>query len=76
MMRLPWQKKNDFFTPEEKKRITEAIREAERLTSGEVRIYVESRCSYVNALDRAAELFFNWVCIKPKTAMPYLSMWH
>lgn len=57
-MRLPWQKKNDFFTPEEKKRITEAIREAERLTSGEVRIYVESRCSYVNALDRAAELFF------------------
>jgi len=57
-MRLPWQKRKEFFTAEEKNLIVSAIRDAERMTSGEVRVFVESRCSYVNALDRAAELFF------------------
>ena len=28
------------------------------MTSGEVRVFVESKCSYVDAIDRAAELFF------------------
>lgn len=31
---------------------------AEKRTSGEIRLFVESKCSYVNALDRAAEIFF------------------
>jgi len=35
----------------------EAIREAEHQTSGEIRVYVESRCRYVDPLDRAAEVF-------------------
>ena len=52
-------KKKDFFTPEEKQQITEAIRHAERMTSGEVRVFVEGKCSYMDAIDRAAELFFN-----------------
>lgn len=52
-------KKKDFFTPEEKQQITEAIRHAESMTSGEVRVFVEGRCSYMDAIDRAAELFFN-----------------
>ena len=52
-------KKKDFFTPEEKQQITEAIVHAERMTSGEVRVFVESKCSYMDAIDRAAELFFN-----------------
>ena len=52
-------KKKDFFTPEEKQRIAEAIRHAEKMTSGEVRVFIESRCSYMDAIDRAAELFFN-----------------
>jgi uncharacterized membrane protein len=56
---FPWQKRKEFFTPEEKTRIVEAIRNAERMTSGEVRVFVESRCSYVDAIDRAAELFYN-----------------
>lgn len=34
-----------------------AIQQAETSTSGEIRIYVESRCSYVDAIDRAQELF-------------------
>lgn len=54
-----FRKKKDFFTPEEKQLITEAIQRAEKLTSGEVRVFVEGKCSYVDAIDRAAELFFN-----------------
>ena len=51
-------KKKDFFTAEEQQLIIEAIRNAERRTSGEVRVFVESKCSYMDAIDRAAELFF------------------
>jgi uncharacterized membrane protein YgcG len=47
----------DFFTAEEKQTIILAIKTAERMTSGEVRVYVESKCSFVNALDRASEIF-------------------
>jgi len=57
-MRLPWQKKVNFFTDEEEKRIVEAIRNAERMTSGEVRLYVEARCPYMDPVDQAAKLFF------------------
>ena len=51
-------KKKDFFTAEEQQLIIEAIHNAERMTSGEVRVFVESKCSYMDAIDRAAELFF------------------
>jgi len=52
-------KKKEFFTEDEKKQIVEAIRSTERRTSGEIRVFVESRCRYVDPLDRAAEIFFN-----------------
>lgn len=51
-------RRKDFFTLDEKTRIVEAIRSNERKTSGEIRVFVESRCSWVNPLDRAAEVFF------------------
>ena len=38
--------------------IVSAIREAERRTSGEVRVFVESRCRFMDAIDRAAEVFY------------------
>ena len=50
-------KKEDFFTEEEKLQIIEAVRNAEKRTSGEVRVFVESRCSYMDAIDRAKEIF-------------------
>jgi uncharacterized membrane protein len=50
-------KQTNFFTPEEMKTITSAIQAAERSTSGEVRVYVESKCRFVKAVDRAIELF-------------------
>jgi uncharacterized membrane protein len=51
-------RKQAFFTEEEKKSISEAVGYAERRTSGEIRVFIESRCRYVDAIDRAAELFF------------------
>jgi len=50
-------KNRGFFTPEEKQLITEAVRKAEQITSGEIRVFVESRCRYVDAMDRAREIF-------------------
>jgi uncharacterized membrane protein len=57
-MRFPWQKAKHFFSNEEQQHIVTAIRNAERMTSGEVRVYVESKCPYMDALDRASQLFF------------------
>jgi len=56
---FPWQKAKEFFNKEEKERIVDAVRQAERMTSGEVRVFVESKCRYMDPLDRAAEIFFN-----------------
>jgi uncharacterized membrane protein len=52
-----FKRKKKFFSPQEQQLIALAIQEAERSTSGEVRVYVESRCAYMDALDRAVELF-------------------
>ncbi len=52
-------RKKEFFTEEEKQSIVEAVQKAERRTSGEVRVFVERRCRYVNAIDRAIEIFEN-----------------
>lgn len=56
---FPWQNEKEFFSDEEKQQLVEAIRKAEEQTSGEVRVFVESRCKYVDALDRAQEIFVN-----------------
>ena len=58
MKLFPWQKQKEFFTSEEKKQVVDAIQKAEQRTSGEVRVFVESRCRFVDAIDRAKELFF------------------
>lgn len=39
--------------------IVAAVREAEKQTSGEVRVFVENRCKYVDPLDRAVEIFYS-----------------
>jgi uncharacterized membrane protein len=46
----------DFFTPEEQDRIKQAIAEAEKETSGEIRLHIENDCEG-DVLDRAATLF-------------------
>jgi uncharacterized membrane protein len=56
-LKIPFLSKKDFFSEEEKKLIVQAIRDAEHQTSGEIRVYVESRCRFVDAIDRATEVF-------------------
>jgi uncharacterized membrane protein len=54
---FPWKRSKKFFTEEEQELIVDAVREAEQRTSGEVRVFVERRCRYVYAIDRAIEIF-------------------
>ncbi len=58
-MQFPFIKRKEFFSPGEKAKVIEAIRAAEQRTSGEIRIFIESRCRFVDPLDRAAELFWS-----------------
>jgi uncharacterized membrane protein len=51
-------KSEDFFSEKEKEQIVTAIRQSEKRTSGEIRLFVESRCRYINPIDRAREIFF------------------
>lgn len=55
---LGWFKKKSFLSAEDNKRIVEAIKSSEQLTSGEIRLYIESRNPLVNTIERAAEIFF------------------
>ncbi|MGE0090273.1 MAG: TPM domain-containing protein [Bacteroidales bacterium] len=49
-------KPSDFFNETEKQQIVQAVKEAEKNTSGEIRIHIESDCSG-DVLDRAAFIF-------------------
>jgi len=55
---FPFFKQREFFSANDKAEIVEAIRLAEKETSGEIRIYVESKNAYMDPIDRAAEIFF------------------
>ena len=45
-----------FFSKSQQEEIVSAIKEAERNTSGEIRVHLEKKCSR-SALDRASEVF-------------------
>lgn len=49
-------KPSQFFNEEQKKLITDAIKEAELDTSGEIRVHIESDCKK-DVLDRASYIF-------------------
>ncbi len=49
--------KRQYFTADQQQLMVEAIKEAERNTSGEVRVFVEGKCKYMDAVDRAKEIF-------------------
>ena len=55
---FPLFKKKEFFSAEDKEQIVDAIRHAEKETSGEIRIFIESKNPFVDPIDRAAEIFF------------------
>ncbi|MFT3933159.1 MAG: TPM domain-containing protein [Chitinophagaceae bacterium] len=51
--------KKPLLSEPDKTLIVDAIRIAEQKTSGEIRVYIESRCKFVDPLDRAAEVFYS-----------------
>lgn len=55
-MKFPWNKE-PLLSSAEQEEVVACIREAEKNTTGELRVYLESKCSYVDAMDRAWELF-------------------
>ena len=64
-------KKKTFFSKEEEERMVQAIRFAEMQTSGEIRLFVESHCSFLNPIDRAKEIFadLNMTATKDRNAV-------
>jgi len=48
--------KESFFTESEEARLIKAIKDAENMTSGEIKVHVEENC-FVDLLDRSAEVF-------------------
>jgi len=57
MFSLFRKKASHLFSAEEKALVEAAIAAAEHRTSGEVRVFVESKCRFMDAIDRAQELF-------------------
>ncbi len=47
----------DFFTEEQRQAIQQAIYEAELLTSGELRVFIDDHCKDAEVLNRAATVF-------------------
>lgn len=54
---FPFLKKKPLLTLEEQERVVACIKDAENKTTGELRVFVESKCSYMDAMDKAWELF-------------------
>lgn len=59
MRLIPSFRQKSLFNAVDSARIVEAIRKAEQETSGEMRVFIERRCKFVEPLDRAAEIFWN-----------------
>jgi uncharacterized membrane protein len=51
-------KPKEFFTQEQNERLVDAIKMAEKETSGEIRLLVESKCPLKEPVKRVKELFF------------------
>jgi uncharacterized membrane protein len=64
-------KRMAVFTEEEQQRIQKAVAEAEKNTSGEVRVCIEKTCSD-EALDRAVKYFTQLEMHKTNCVMVYL----
>lgn len=46
-----------FLDKEQQLQVVAAIRDAEAVTSGEIRVFMEPHCSYVDTMERAREVF-------------------
>lgn len=46
-----------FFGEEEQQLIIQAIKEAEKQTSGEIKVHIEKKCTHPDVMERAREVF-------------------
>lgn len=53
---FPFSKK-PLLDKDDQEQVVNAIRAAEANTTGELRVYIESHCSHVDAMDKAKEIF-------------------
>ncbi|MCF8451127.1 MAG: TPM domain-containing protein [Taibaiella sp.] len=51
--------KKQFLDKESQLQVVACIKEAEDKTSGEIRVFMEPHCTYVDPLERAKEIFSN-----------------
>ncbi|MBS1660324.1 MAG: TPM domain-containing protein [Bacteroidetes bacterium] len=56
-MHIPFLSQKPLLSQADQQRVVAAIKAAEQRTSGEVRVFVESHCRYVEPLDRATQVF-------------------
>ncbi len=68
-------KPRPWLEPSVAERVETSIRSAERVTSGEIRVYAERRCAYVDAVDRARELFWQFGMHQTKQRNAVLIYW-
>ena len=74
---FPFYKKKPLLTPADQEQVVACIREAENRTTGELRVFVESKCSYTDAIDRAWELFASLgmaATVKRNAVLVYLAI--
>jgi uncharacterized membrane protein len=45
---FPFRKKKEFFSPTDNEKIVQAINNAELRTSGEIRVFIENRCRFMD----------------------------
>ncbi len=50
--------KKKLLSAKDEELVVAAIRAAEKNTSGEIRVYIESHCRFVDPVDRAIEVFY------------------
>lgn len=53
----PFTKKKKYLSDAEQEKAVACIQAAEKNTTGELRVFIEGKCEYVDAIDRAKELF-------------------
>ncbi len=52
-----WFSRKPLLDAATQQKVVACIQQAESRTSGEIRIFIEGRCTYVDAIDRAREIF-------------------
>ena len=52
-------RKKDILDKDAQHKIVACIKEAESKTSGEIRVFIEHHCAYMDAMQRAQEIFAN-----------------